>query len=149
MAAFRLAVRVRFIEEYMEFIKAVQNEIRYSGNYLENILKNQNQDGIFYPYLKKCLTYISDGKPFPVAWEKTFSSAESRSIISEDLSRIIIGFGLKLGTNDIEGQMSHCEYSYNLAIPYLQRAREEKRTKGKLYRVFGICISSAVALLLI
>ncbi len=133
----------------MEFIKAVQNEIRYSESYLENILKKQQQEGIFYSCLKECLTYISNGKSFPVAWETTFSRAESKLPNSKDLLEIIINFGSKLGTNDIEGQMSHCEYSYNLAVPYLQKAQEEKRTKGKLYRVFGVCISLAIALILI
>lgn len=149
MAALKLSARVRFIEEYMEFIKTLQNEIRYSGSHLEDILKEQNGNGVFYQALKKCLGYMNCGEAFPVAWKKTFSYTANNLPISKTLSEIIVGFGLRLGTTDVDGQISNCEYSYESAIPYLQKAREEKRTKEKLYQIFGVCIGATIALFLI
>ena len=51
-ASLELTYKVRFIEEYMEFIKTIQNEIRYKGTYLEEIVKSEKRDGIFYKFLQ-------------------------------------------------------------------------------------------------
>ena len=148
-ASLDLSYKVRFIEEYMEFIKTLENEIRYRGTYLEQIVKNEKRDGTFYKLLQKCGFYMANGEPFPLAWEKTFSLNQNSPPLSKCLSEIIINFGLKLGTSDIEGQLSHCEYNYQLIKPYLKRAREEKIVKGKLYKVLGMCAGSAIALFVV
>lgn len=148
-AALRLSQKVRFLEGYLEFIKTCQNEIRYTGNYLSDIVKNHSKEGIFYSYLDKCYGYISNADSFPCAWKKSFFNITRELSVSTELTEIIINFGLGLGTNDIDGQMSHCQYNYDLAYPYLQTARDEKKSKGKLYGILGVCISTATALFLI
>lgn len=145
-AAFKLSKKVRFIEEYMEFIKIVQNDIRYNQNYLQDIIKNHRGDGPFCSYLNKCYKYISSGEPFPQAWIKTFSNVASEISISGNLANIINSFGLGLGSSDTEGQISHCRYNYSLMGPYLQSAIEERKSHGKLYSVLGTCLGTAAAL---
>ncbi len=148
-AAIKLSRKLRFLEGYAQFIKVCQNEIRYTGRYLSDIIKNYNAEGIFSLYLDKCCNYISFGEPFPKSWEKAFSSIPCELSVSPRLTEIIINFGLGLGVNDVEGQMSHCQYNYELVQPYIQTVREEKNTKGKLYSILGVCLGIAVSLFLI
>lgn len=145
-ASIKLSQKVRFIEEYMEFIKIIQNEIRYNGNYLSEIINKHRGNGIFYSYLDTCYRCIMESKPFPVAWNLTFNNISSEMSISSELANIINNFGLKLGSTDIDGQISYCQYNYEIVLPYLKSAMEEKKTLGKLYSVLGICIAAGAAL---
>lgn len=145
-ASVKLSQKVRFIEEYLEFIKIVENEIRYNGNYLSEIINKHKGDSVFYLYINKCHEYIVESQPFPIAWKNAFSDIKNELSISNELENIINNFGIKLGASDIDGQISHCQYNYELALPYLKSAIEERRAYGKLYSILGICTGTVIAL---
>lgn len=149
IASYKLIDKVRFIEEYMEFIKNTENEIRYSGILLEEIIFKQKGNSRFSHLAKKCSVYIKQGDSFHTAWEKAFSPVKNELFFSSSFFEILMNFGLKLGTSDVSSQISHCKYNFELAKSYLETAREEKKAKCKLYRILGISTGIALALFLV
>lgn len=148
-AASRLSKKARFLEGYMQFIRMVETEIRYSGRYISEIVSEGCGDGPFCDFLRNCRENISNGVPFPIAWEKAFNSICGQMRIPEDTARLIINFGSGLGVSDSEGQISHCKYHYGIIEPYLVRANEDKQVKGKLYSILGTCLGAAAAVILL
>ena len=148
-AAIKLIKKVNFLEGYIEFINICENEIRFTGNPLSEIIKNYSREGIFSSYLIKCYEYISLGQSFPSSWNKAFSDIDKTLSVPKEVKEIIINFGLGLGANDINGQISHCKYNYELILPYLKSSIEERKSKGKLYIILGTCIGAMIALFLI
>lgn len=147
-ASIKLSKTVRFIEEFMEFVKIIENEIRYTGCCLSDIIKNYTKDTPFYSYIKICSQFELQGSSFPDAWAKAFSNTQEIGITYE-LSQIIYNFGLNLGSSDIDSQIAYCCHNYKLSEPYLQRAIQEKNTKGRLYNILGTCLGIAVSLFFI
>lgn len=148
-ASVKLSQKVRFTEEFMEFIKIIENEIRYTGSCLSDIIQNHVKDTPFYSYIKKCSDFVSEGAPFPDAWSKTFSNISKEVGITYELSQIIYSFGLNLGSSDIESQIAYCRHNYKLTEPYIKNLIEEKNSKGRVYKILGTCLGMAIALFFI
>ena len=68
--------------------------------------------------------------------------------LTEEDQTLLRDFGSGFGASDVEGQLSHCRLYAELFQDRLERARQEKARKGKLYLMLGSFSGIAVALFL-
>ena len=86
-----------------------------------------------------------EGIPFDEAWRQTACRAEG---FFEKDRELLLRFGEGFGASDAEGQISHCRLTMELLRRRLEEAGEEKKQKGRLYRMLGVLGSLGAALLL-
>ncbi len=143
----KLSARVRYLEQYIGFISTVETEIRYCAPSLAQILQRHRGDSAFCACFEDCAAE-GEETPFPERWEQSVRRIPASSGLTGEDLRLIADFGKGLGASDIEGQLSHCRLGTELAATRLDRAREEKQKKSRLYIMLGLCSGIGAALLL-
>ena len=126
----RLSQRVAQLEEMLRFLNAAQTEIRYSA------------------FLQQCAARYKAGEDFHTAWEEGVRTGAKGTGLTEEDQTLLRDFGSGFGASDVEGQLSHCRLYAELFQDRLERARQEKARKGKLYLMLGSFSGIAVALFL-
>ena len=84
----------------------------------------------------------------PYYYIKISRNVKSFSCFSEKDQELLLRFGEGFGASDAEGQISHCRLTMELLRRRLEEAGEEKKQKGRLYRMLGVLGSLGTALLL-
>lgn len=148
-ASVRLSRKVRFIEEFLEFVQRVKNEIRYTRRPIAEIVQNHVKSSQFYSYIKTCLELNKKGVPFPTAWKNAFYPCKDETGITSELFRLITDFGENIGSGDTEAQINYCEYTSDSVKIQLDSAKKDRETKGKLYKILGTCAGAIAALVFI
>ena len=140
----RLKLRVARLEEFLRFLQAAETEIRFAGDPLSWILE-KNGDSL--AFLKECRARMEEGETFETAWGRSLKKAAASGFSSEDVRRLQ-EFGSGFGVTDTEGQIAHCRLSKELLQAQLQQARQDEKTKARLYQMLGIFGGIAAAILL-
>ena len=85
---------------------------------------------------------------FPYRLEEGVRTGAKGTGLTEEDQTLLRDFGSGFGASDVEGQLSHCRLYAELFQDRLERARQEKARKGKLYLMLGSFSGIAVALFL-
>lgn len=140
--SFKLHIRVRRLESFFRFVKAVETEIRFTAVPVTELLQRHIRE---LPFLSDCLEKVRKGEPFEQAWMTVVKTASG---YSESDREILILFGTELGKTDLQGQLSHCGMTEGLLDTALEEARKERDTKSKIYQMLGTFGGVAAALLI-
>ena len=141
-------LKVNFLMQYINFITVLRNEIRYSQRPLSEILKNFNCANPFNKYIVQCAENLKTNNSFKDSWSRAFEKCKSLGISQEEYE-IINNFGSVLGSCDVSGQIYYCDYNLDMINPYLLKAKEKRKNKGKLSVVLCIGISVLISIMLI
>ncbi|MFR8529634.1 stage III sporulation protein AB [Anaeromassilibacillus sp. An250] len=141
----RLSQRVAQLEEMLRFLNAAQTEIRYSAASVVEIIQRH---GSSLAFLQQCAARYKAGEDFHTAWEEGVRTGAKGTGLTEEDQTLLRDFGSGFGASDVEGQLSHCRLYAELFQDRLERARQEKARKGKLYLMLGSFSGIAVALFL-
>lgn len=141
----RLSQRVEQLEKTLRFLTAAQTEIRYSAADVAEIVQKH---GSSLAFLRQCASHCREGEDFHSAWEEGVRTGTKGTGLTEKDRSLLRDFGDGFGASDVEGQLSHCRLYAELLGDRLERAREEKSRKGKLYLMLGSFSGIAVALFL-
>lgn len=140
--------RVRFLHSYINFLIHLKSEISYTGKTLFEILKNYSCSNPLKTRLNQCLN-SSMFNSFEDSWKNAFSDISYETGITDDETAMIINFGKELGNYNIQEQINHINHYINLFQIKIKDAQNKLNSKGKLPIIMGICISFAIALILI
>ena len=145
--AVRLKKRVIVLETAVRWAQHLQTEFRFHRTPLSKALEVCACQPAF-----RELTFLATAGTCPMAPTEGLITAlrqQTRTLALmpadvELLTQLCAG----LGTTDLEGQLRHLElYAARLAQQQTE-AREQYRCKGKVYRVLGVGVSAAMALVL-
>lgn len=142
LASLKLSRRVQNLEYFLGFVQAAETEIRFSALPVREVVERH---GAELAFLQRCAELGREGIPFDEAWRRSVRSAEG---FSEKDQELLLRFGEGFGASDAEGQISHCRLTMELLRRRLEEAGEEKKQKGRLYRMLGVLGSLGTALLL-
>ena len=148
-ASRNISERVKFLEEYLEFISSTETQIRYTCTPMSEIIKKHTGKSMFCSFIKQCCEYISSGIPFPNAWTKSLNTYKKEINLQNKAYMLINSFGKGLGASDIEGQITHCEYHKQAIKPYLENELENKKNKSKMYAILGTSLGTIIGLIII
>lgn len=96
-------------------------------------------------FLREAVLLIEKGEPFPLAWKRSVSTSSG---LTSEIRDMLLSLGDSLGTSDLAGQLMTLERAeHELEVIY-EKALEQYRTKGKLYRCLGVLGGMSAALLL-
>ncbi len=145
MVSHKLLMRVRFLQQYLQFIIYLETEIRYSKRIIYEIVKSYKSNNEFAAFLNSICTNVEKSLSFDKAWQTAINDLPSTyGLLTQD-KEIICDFGRELGNTDIDGQIALCKLNKTLIHATLESAKEEKNKKSKLYFMlgssFGICLT--------
>lgn len=145
----KLSVRVRFLQQYLQFISYIETEIRYAQRVLSEILGTYENETEF----KSFLTIIKENLKSDISFFEAWSDAvhkipNSYGLLKQD-KELICEFGKELGATDVNGQMALCDLNKSLVNSILNAAKEEKIKKSKLYFMLGSSFGVCIALILL
>ncbi|MDQ5983676.1 MAG: hypothetical protein RUMPE_00700 [Eubacteriales bacterium SKADARSKE-1] len=143
----RLSLRVEFLRKYLNFIKYIETEIRYSADLIYDLVKKYKATGIMKKFVDECCCNMEKGIPVSSAWNLALKKISADSGLYSDDIEIIHSFGENLGKNDIEGQIAHCNLTSELIGSCLICAKDNKSRKSKLY--FMLCLFSGLCIILL
>ncbi len=144
-AAVKLHRQCVFCGALRMFLNELGIRMRWSGETLEVLIVQLREQKRFAP-----LGFL---RQFSIEEDETFSDAWSRSIMQEhalmpEVQSLLQSVGETLGTSDIEGQMQTLVQHDRRLEELYENAREQERTKARLYRSLGLLFGMTAALLL-
>lgn len=145
LEAYKLRLRVEYLEHFLQFILAVQAEIQFSAFPVRQLIVRHSGE---LKVCALCEQFCVQGEAFPSAWKKaTMQGAKGNGLTKKEI-QMIADFGAGLGSSDMAGQISYCELAAQRFRTQLEEARQEKGKKSKLYAMLGIFSGTAAALVI-
>lgn len=149
MISRKLSIRVRFLQQYLQFVSYIETEIRYAHRVLSEIVSGYKNETEFNNFLTQLRENLKLKPDFSAVWQEAVHKIpNSYGLLTQD-KEIINTLGKELGTTDVEGQIALCDLNKGLVSALLEGAKEEKQRKSKLYFMlsssFGLC--AAIVLL--
>lgn len=135
-----LSKRVRELEAFKGAIDLIATEIRYFASPVDVIMTKINALDE-YKALKVfgiCENKLSTTRDFRRAWEDSIEEAKNQLSLNKGDYEVLLWFGSMFGTTDIDGQTANCRRYGEMLSERLDRARDDKSKRGKMYSSLGI-----------
>lgn len=144
----RLKLQVEFFEELCTLISQLKIKIRFSSDTLLQLLYDTADLPLLKEQISSSIEYMEHGESFAYAWNAASDKTGTMYKLDKDDVQIIKRLGQGMGVSDTQGQLSHLELYSQLMEDRLLKARENARTKTKMYRLLGFLGGLACAVLL-
>lgn len=145
----RLTQRIFELEAALRFFKALWQELSYSAAAPPELLRALQARPEFRgkDYLISALGRIERGETFPAAWREAV--LETALPLTQADRALMIRMGERLGTSDLESQLSGLGHDIEQIALTLEEARPQQRERAKLARTLGgLCGAFLVILIL-
>ena len=133
----RLFERVRFWEQFLDFLQYAETAIRYTAIPAEELLRYHAKETRFV-LIRRSSHLCALGNAFPEAWQEAVKSVARDLPLRSEETSLLLRFGDGFGTTDTEGQRAHFAYYRERAEEKQQVAQEEKHRKGRLSLLLGV-----------
>ncbi|MBQ8725133.1 MAG: stage III sporulation protein AB [Oscillospiraceae bacterium] len=129
------------------FLQELGIMMRCTGDTLSALISGlaHSESCAALPFLAETEKQLEEGVPFPEAWKGSVSKAAG---ITSEMKELLLSLGECLGTSDLAGQLMNLERAGQQLDVIYEKALEQHRTKGKLYRCLGVLGGMSAALLL-
>lgn len=140
--SYRLKLRLKFLNNFIEFLSGLSTNIRYFSDDIFKLVK------ISVP---SSISFIFDIKrePFPIYWQKVVKKIPKSYNLKKDDYTALVQFGQLLGTTDAQGQINHINIYKNIFQQNLNDAQKDCDTKSRLYKILGFFAGAVIVLLII
>ncbi len=127
---------------------AMENEIRYSSDYIDNILIKVSK---IIDFDKLFLTCAEFDKTLSLSdrWKNSVLKDSIPLHLSKEDCEILIMLGAELGMTDRDGQLKNIENSISMLKTMQTNAKEEYQKMSKLKKSLGITIGLFVVIMLL
>ena len=148
----RLAARVRILGALIAAVESMKNEICDRMTPLPELLEQLSQeaeppiDRLFSRALRQ-MEQIG-ARSFYLIWKEAVEESRELELTKEEQGSLI-DLGRTLGRYDTEEQREAFCYSLKRLEEYRRRAKEERRTSGKVYAVLGFAVGVFVVVILL
>lgn len=142
--------RAETIEDIVMILEVIQTGLRYACLPLSSLLaslENENKDSL--GFLSECRKMMQSGVPFPESWRKSIENDKELCSLIHGALPHLIRFGESLGTTDLEGQLSCCEYYEHIFRKELEEKEEQSGKYSKLFPTLGIMLGISAAILIV
>lgn len=144
----RLFKRRNFLGEITVFIGALKSKIRFTGEEICCAVRESAAQPLVKKYFGN-FNVVSGEENFSEIWNGMSADAAAGCSLTVDDLNLLYGLGRGLGATDTEGQIDHLSMYEEFFRQSYEAAKEEAKTKGRLYRICGVCAGAAFALLLL
>ena len=143
--------KTELLNEMVMMLGTVKTQLRYTHLPVSSILislrENKNISGL--GFVSSCSEKIRCGEPFPDLWRKSIENEKELCRLVPEAAEHLIRFGETLGTTDLEGQLSCCEYYESIFLKELNEKEEQSKKYEKLFPAIGIMLGISAAIMIV
>lgn len=141
----------QIISDILLMISVIETQLRYACLPVSDLLRILcNTDKLKnLGFLENCRYKVSCGEPFPVAWKTAVKSEPEFCGLLGDYCNYLVQLGADIGSTDIEGQLSCCEYYKQIFEKELVLREENRKKYSKLYPTLGVMLGISAAIIIV
>lgn len=138
----KLRLRKEYLLVFVDFLTNLSTGIRYDGQDIYSLVEKCGNN--------KMLGFnFNTNTSFSVSWKDYVNNLpKGYGLTYEDYS-LLIDFGFKLGSTDVQGEVTHIDLYKNLIMKQLKKAEKDYAEKSKLYKTLGFFCGALIALFII
>ena len=144
------AKRVEILGDIVMMLEIIQTQLRYARlplSSLLTLLENEKKTGLVF--VSVCGKLMRSGKTFPDSWRMSIENDRNLCSMLRGVLPHLIRFGESLGTTDLEGQLSCCEYYEHIFRKELEEKEEQSRKYSGLFPTLGIMLGVSAAIIFV
>ncbi len=143
--------KTEVLTETVKMISFMQNRLRYDCLPLPLLLKAMSENGKTdkLGFVSACIEKLEKGMPFSAAWRESVENDSELCRLLRNTVSFLVSFGADLGTTDLEGQLSCCEYYESFFCNELTERKEHNKKYSKLYPALSAMLGIWAAILII
>lgn len=143
--------KTEILENIVMMLCIIKTQLRYTHLPLHSMMRflEENENVKSLGFVSECIEMTERGKAFRQCWkESILNEKELCRLIPESIPHLI-SFGENLGTTDLEGQLSCCEYYERIFRKLLDGKEVQNKKYAKLFPTLGTMLGISAAILII
>lgn len=143
--------KAEILENIVMMLGIIRTQLRYAHLPLQSMLLflEENENIRTLGFVSDCREMIENGDTFRISWKKSIEKEKELCRLIPESLPYLIQFGENLGTTDLEGQISCCEYYEHIFCKELEEKEEQSKKYSKLFPTLGIMLGVSVAILMV
>lgn len=143
--------RVTLLGTVILMVSSAETRLRYACLPVADLLKSLNENTALseLKFIKICREKVCFGEAFPDAWKESIEGETELCRLLGKSAKNLVSMGAELGSTDLDGQLSCCEYYKKLFECDLEEQREKSGRYSKLFPSMGILLGISAAILII
>lgn len=143
--------KAEILESIVMMLGIIRTQLRYAHLPLQSMLLflEENENIRTLGFVSDCREMIENGDTFRISWKKSIEKEKELCRLIPESLPYLIQFGENLGTTDLEGQISCCEYYEHIFCKELEEKEEQSKKYSKLFPMLGIMLGVSVAILMV
>ncbi len=143
--------RVKLINDILLMLTVIETQIRYAclpvSDLLRIICDNDKLNNL--QFIRVCREKTLSGIAFPVAWRESIEFDREICRLLYHSKPYLMRLGEDIGTTDMQGQISCCEYYRHIFQKELSDSEEKTKKYSKLYPALGLMTGISAAIIII
>ncbi len=141
--------RVAVLKDVLAMLSFVETQLHYIRIPVSELMKNLSESSVTsnLKFIRKCSEMLEEGFAFSVAWKVSIESSELKKMLPEAYKSLAL-LGDEIGSTDIEGQLSCCEYYKQIFSAMLSECEEKCKRNTKLCPPLGLLLGISVAIMI-
>ena len=143
--------RISILNDIILMLTVCETQLRYTCVPVNELLHTLNENTRLKSlgFISSCKVKTDAGEAFPFAWKESIQNEKELCFIIHDVQPYLVQFGEELGSTDLEGQMSCCEYYKQIFSKELTEREEQNKKYSKLFPMLGLMLGLSAAIIII
>lgn len=149
-AAYQLK-RVQMLEKIIMMLSTVETRLRYDCLPIPDLLRMLSENSAFseFEFIKQCREKVCFGEAFSEAWSQSVKEQAEMCRLLSSSCESLVALGEAIGSTDLEGQLSCCEYFKSVFLKDLALQEEKSKKYSKLFPPLGLMLGISAAIIII
>jgi stage III sporulation protein AB len=132
-------------------LNLIKTQLEFCNAPIDDMLSylKEKRELSYLSFIERCGELCCMGEQFPIAWKTSIDESKQLSALKKEDADILYSLGNALGTTDLNGQLSICDFHINAVKDKMVHARENFKTYAKVYSTMGVLIGAALGVILI
>lgn len=142
--------KYEILSDIVMMLEVIQTQLRYARLPLSSmmiLLEEENRGNL--KFLSECRKMTQRGESFPDSWRRSIENDRELCRLVDGELPNLIRFGESLGTTDLDGQLSSCEYYERIFRKELEEKEAQSKKYSKLFPTIGIMLGISAAIMIV
>lgn len=149
--ASRNTQKLQVVQDILLMLSVIETQLRYACLPVSDLLRVlcETEKLSSLGFIEECRNYLVKGEAFPDAWKKAVENdRELCSLLGEE-KKHLIRIGADIGSTDIDGQLSCCEYYKQIFEKEIALREENEKKYARLYPALGLMLGVSAAIIIV
>lgn len=143
--------KTNIINDILLMLSVTETQLRYACLPVSDLMRIlcETEKLSALPFLSACKDKLDKNEPFPLAWKQSIEECGELCRLLGNHKDYLIRLGSDIGTTDLEGQLSCCEYYKQIFKKELAVREENSKKYSKVFPTLGLMLGVSAAIIII